>query len=127
MYCRINVPTTIDGILSRMTDMGISSAIVNKFEDEIDDSEYDISIIQEDISDEKQSLVLQFFKDTVGSASMFYIVKAIINGTMIDYLLGKYYESCGIPDYYDENNDGKFVQFLNDFGLKADAIIAELE
>eukprot|EP01084_Bolivina_argentea_P269466 457996_1 len=124
---RINVPTNVDALLSCMKQMGISNDDVEKFQDEIYDAEYSIAFMNEDVRDKKQSLLFAFFKHELGSKSIFYDVKAIMNGTTIDYLLGKYYETCGINDYYDKNNNGKFSLFLNNHGLDSDAVIAELE
>eukprot|EP01084_Bolivina_argentea_P049061 90283_1 len=54
------------------------------------------------------------------------------NGTFtltssMDDLLGSYFKSCGRNDYYDENNKGKLMIFLNDNGMDTDAMIEELE
>eukprot|EP01084_Bolivina_argentea_P226909 383219_1 len=62
--------------------------------------------------------------------AMHDIAKVILNGTAdgrIDHLLGKYYETCGKKDYFDENNNGKFSLFLNKHQLTYNTIIAELE
>eukprot|EP01084_Bolivina_argentea_P320429 555973_1 len=54
------------------------------------------------------------------------------NGTIsirkkLDYFLGSYFKICGRNDYYNGNNNGKLMLFLNDNGLDTDALVDELE
>ncbi len=64
-----------------------------------------------------------------------YIQQILIpkcNGTyslkyLIDCKLGIYFESYGRNDYYDENNNGKLIIFLNENKMDSDAIVEELE
>eukprot|EP01084_Bolivina_argentea_P118385 210067_1 len=48
------------------------------------------------------------------------------NTKKVDYLLGKCYESYG-KDYYDGNNNGKFIAFVKDNGMDTDIIMEQLE
>eukprot|EP01084_Bolivina_argentea_P030430 56394_1 len=95
-------PTTINELKSRMRAMGVSDNNIEKFHDQIDDGYYDIESIKEDISDREQSILFDLFRDKLKDEKTFDIVKAIMDNTKtVDYLLGKYYEACGINNYYD--------------------------
>eukprot|EP01084_Bolivina_argentea_P124835 221212_1 len=112
-------PISVDELISRMKEVGISNDDVEKFQNWIDDNGFEYDGVKEEIGiDKEESMLIDCFRDELKDERIFDMVKGIMDNTIIftkavDYMLGKYYETCGINDYYDGNNIGKFSLFLN--------------
>eukprot|EP01084_Bolivina_argentea_P238014 399890_1 len=74
-------PKTIKDLKTQMKALGVSEKNLIKFQDEIDEADHDIGSIKEDISDKKQSLLVDFFRDDLKDEKIWDIVKSIMDGT----------------------------------------------
>eukprot|EP01084_Bolivina_argentea_P068042 123824_1 len=93
---RLVRPCSVDELKSVMKAMGVSEGNLEKFQDEIDDCDYNLESIKEDISDKEQSMLFDFFRDELENEHIYDIVKDIMDGRQhsktLDYLLRIYYQ-----------------------------------